>query len=91
MILCQRLEVCNHLTPNSSRRDLLHGEGESVLQLLDEMAETNGKEFDFKREAGLMDAIRGRLEGSGLNLQIPRPIKGMSTPNLLVMERMNGE
>lgn len=57
--------------------------------MLDEMRDTVGKEFDFVREARLMLAIRGRLESTKA-IQIPVPLLGLTTPELLVMQRMSG-
>jgi len=61
------------------------------MQMLDEMASTVGKEFDFQREARLMKVVADRLQPDGLAIRIPRPLMHLTTPNLLVMEQMAGE
>ena len=58
--------------------------------MLNEMAETVGKEFDFRREARLMDTVRSRLQDCSLAVKIPQPVHSMTTTNLLVMQRMQG-
>ena len=57
--------------------------------MLDEMRDTVGKEFDFVREARLMLAIRKRLQDLQCIL-IPKPLLSLTTPELLVMQRMSG-
>lgn len=58
--------------------------------MLDEMRDTVGKEFDFVREARLMLVIRGRLADLQC-IQVPRPVLSLTTPELLVMQRMSGQ
>lgn len=60
------------------------------LQMLDEMRDTVGKEFDFQREAVLMRAISRRLEPDALRIRMPRPAMALCSPGLLVMEHMPG-
>ena len=60
------------------------------LQMLDEMAATVHKEFDFRREARLMHAIAARLQKDGLRIRIPEPVMGLTSAELLVMQRMTG-
>ena len=61
------------------------------MQMLDEMRDTVGKEFDFVREARLMKAIAARLAGdTDLRIRIPQPLMDLTTPGLLVMQRMEG-
>ena len=59
--------------------------------MLDEMAETVGKEFDFEREARLMETVRQRLEVSNTDVKIPKPIQPLTSTRLLVMKRMQGK
>lgn len=61
------------------------------MQLLDEMRDTVGKEFDFVREARLMHVIRVRLQESHQGVCIPEPIFSLTTPDLLVMQQMPGD
>ena len=60
------------------------------MQMLDEIASTVGKEFDFLREARLMKAVADRLQPDNLAIRIPQPLMQLTTPDLLVMERMTG-
>ena len=49
------------------------------------------QEFDFLREARLMRVIAARLAGAGVRgLVIPEPLLALSTPRMLVMQRMPG-
>lgn len=61
-----------------------------ACQLLDEMRDTVGKEFDFVREARLMLVIRQRLKESEKDICIPMPVMSMTTQDLLVMQYMPG-
>lgn len=58
--------------------------------MLDEMAATVGKEFDFLREALLMRVIGARLAADGLRIRIPRPALSLCSRGLLVMQRLEG-
>ena len=58
--------------------------------MLDEMRDTVGKEFDFMREARLMHVIRQRLQDCQIDIQIPQPLFSLTTPDLLVMQYMQG-
>lgn len=62
----------------------------AMMQLIDEMRDTVGKEFDFVREARLMRVIAERLSLDGLKIRIPQPVTELISPQLLVMERMPG-
>lgn len=55
------------------------------------MRDTVPKEFDFLREARLMRVIAGRLRHARLpGVIIPEPLMALSSPQLLVMQRMKG-
>ena len=61
------------------------------MQLLEEMRETVPKEFDFLREARLMQVIAARARAAGLKgVTIPQPLLALSSKELLVMQRMPG-
>lgn len=61
-------------------------------QILGEMRETVPKEFDFLREAKLMRVIASRVRGAGLKgVVIPEPLLALTSPQLLVMQRMHGQ
>ncbi len=49
------------------------------------------KEFDFLREARLMQVIAARAQAAGLRgVTIPQPLLALSSKELLVMQRMPG-
>lgn len=55
------------------------------------MRDTVPKEFDFLREARLMRVIAGRLRHARLpGVIVPEPLMALSSPQLLVMQRMKG-
>lgn len=55
------------------------------------MRDTVPKEFDFLREARLMRVIAGRLRSARLpGVIVPEPLLALSSPQLLVMQRMQG-
>ena len=61
------------------------------MQLLEEMRDTVPKEFDFLREARLMQVIAARAANAGLQgVTIPQPLLALSSKELLVMQRMPG-
>ena len=61
------------------------------MQLLEEMRDTVPKEFDFLREARLMQVIADRAAAAGLRgVTIPQPLLALSSKELLVMQRMPG-
>lgn len=61
------------------------------VQILGEMRETVPKEFDFLREAKLMRVIAARVREAGLKgVVIPEPLLALTSPQLLVMQRMPG-
>lgn len=59
---------------------------------MDELAAQIKMEFDFEREASVMDAIRGHLKGQGAlrNIDVPRSIPGLTSKRLLVMSYIDG-
>ena len=59
---------------------------------VDELAAQIKLEFDFEREARIMDTIRGHLRGQGAlkNIEVPRSIPGLTTKRLLVMSFLDG-
>ncbi|CAL8465766.1 g5302 [Coccomyxa elongata] len=62
-----------------------------VFPVLGEMRDTVPKEFDFLREARLMRVISGRLRHAQLpGMIVPEPLLALSSPQLLVMQRMQG-
>ena len=62
-----------------------------MLQLLEEMRDTVPKEFDFLREAKLMQVIAARAKAARLRgVIIPQPLLALSSKELLVMQRMPG-
>ncbi len=61
------------------------------LQILEEMRDTVPKEFDFLREARLMQVIAARAKAAGIQgVVIPKPLMALSSKGLLVMQRMEG-
>ena len=61
-----------------------------LAQMLQEMRATIRAEFNFLREAHVMRAIAARLKGDGVGIVIPEPLFALSSPHLLVMQRMSG-
>ena len=62
------------------------------MQLLEEMRDTVPKEFDFLREARLMQVIAARAKAASLRgVTIPQPLLALSSKELLVMQRMPGQ
>ena len=60
--------------------------------MLDEMRETVPREFDFAREARLMRALGARLRAAGHSrVRVPEPLCALTSPRLLVMQRMQGD
>ena len=59
---------------------------------MDELAKQIKLEFDFEREARIMDTIRGHLKGQGAlkHIEIPASIPGLTTKRLLVMSFIDG-
>ena len=64
---------------------------ELPAQMLAEMRETVPKEFDFVREARLQSAVGARLQaGQVAGVCVPKPLLALTTPQVLVMQRMHG-
>ena len=64
----------------------------SASQILEEMRDTVPKEFDFLREAKLMQVIAARAKAAGIQgVVIPKPLMALSSKGLLVMQRMEGD
>lgn len=61
-----------------------------MLSAIDELARQIRLEFDFKREARIMDAVARQFEGLGHKIQVPRSVPSMVTPRLLVMDFLEG-
>ncbi len=60
--------------------------------MLEEMRDTVPKEFDFLREAKVMQVIAARAKAADIQgIVIPTPLMALSSKNLLVMERMAGD
>ncbi len=59
---------------------------------VDELAKQIKLEFDFEREARIMDTIRGHLRKRGglKNIEIPNSVPGLTTKRLLVMSFIDG-
>jgi predicted unusual protein kinase regulating ubiquinone biosynthesis (AarF/ABC1/UbiB family) len=54
-------------------------------------AQRSPQEFDFMREARLTRIIAARLAGAGVRgVAVPEPLLALSTPRMLVMQRMAG-
>jgi predicted unusual protein kinase regulating ubiquinone biosynthesis (AarF/ABC1/UbiB family) len=61
-----------------------------MLSAVDELAKQIRLEFDFRREARIMDAVARQFEGLGKRIRVPRSVPGMVTPRLLVMSFLDG-
>ena len=62
-----------------------------MLSAVDELAAQVRLEFDFKREAEVMDTIRGNLRDLKGQVEVPASIPGLVTKQLLVMSYIDGE
>ncbi|UJR32332.1 hypothetical protein I4U23_019795 [Adineta vaga] len=60
------------------------------LPLFDEFEKAFQIEFDFRREAKALDVIGRNIMPRFPNVVIPRPIPGMATEFVLVMEKLDG-
>lgn len=60
------------------------------LPLFDEFEKAFQIEFDFRREARALDIIGRNIMPHFRNIVIPRPIPGMATEFVLVMEKLDG-
>jgi predicted unusual protein kinase regulating ubiquinone biosynthesis (AarF/ABC1/UbiB family) len=61
-----------------------------MLSAVDELARQIRLEFDFRREARIMDAVARQFEGLGHRIVVPRSVPSMVTPRLLVMNYLDG-
>lgn len=61
-----------------------------MLSAVDELARQIRLEFDFRREARIMDAVARQFEGLGHRIVVPRSVPSMVTPRLLVMNFLDG-
>ncbi|CAL5224036.1 g6658 [Coccomyxa viridis] len=62
-----------------------------AVPILEEMRDTVPKEFDFLREAKLMQVMAARAKAAGIHgVLIPEPLMALSSKGLLVMQRMEG-
>lgn len=61
-----------------------------MLSAVDELAKQIRLEFDFRREARIMDAVARQFDGLGHKICVPRSVPGMVTSRLLVMSYLDG-
>jgi hypothetical protein len=63
-----------------------------LVSPVDELAKQIRMEFDFTREAAVMDAIGGHLraQGVGNRIMVPSSVPGLTTQRLLVMSYIDG-
>uniref|UniRef100_A0A7S0RJH9 ABC1 atypical kinase-like domain-containing protein n=1 Tax=Chlamydomonas leiostraca TaxID=1034604 RepID=A0A7S0RJH9_9CHLO len=61
-----------------------------VMPAVQEMRTVIPKEFDFEREARLMEALRVRLARSSPRVVVPEPVMPLCGPGCLVMQRLHG-
>ena len=61
-----------------------------LLSAVDELAKQIKLEFDFSREARIMNAVASQFDGLGHKICVPRSIPGLVTPRLLVMDFIDG-
>ncbi|KAK9908263.1 hypothetical protein WJX75_005060 [Coccomyxa subellipsoidea] len=62
-----------------------------MLSAVDELSKQVVLEFDFRREARVMDAVAENLKGLRKRLEIPRSLPGLVTKRLLVMNFIEGD
>ncbi|EIE21462.1 ABC1-domain-containing protein [Coccomyxa subellipsoidea C-169] len=62
-----------------------------MLSAVDELSKQVVLEFDFRREARVMDAVAENLKGLRKRLEIPRSVPGLVTKRLLVMNFIDGD
>eukprot|EP00753_Platysulcus_tardus_P019699 PLAT7441.1.p2 GENE.PLAT7441.1~~PLAT7441.1.p2 ORF type:complete len:520 (+),score=322.66 PLAT7441.1:105-1664(+) len=62
----------------------------AMLPFMDEMERQFLMEFDFSRERWALETIADELAMFGDAVQVPRPIEGMSTARMLVMDYVDG-
>lgn len=61
-----------------------------MLSAVDELAKQIKLEFDFSREARIMNAVAKQFDGLGHRILVPRSIPPLVTPRLLVMDFIDG-
>jgi predicted unusual protein kinase regulating ubiquinone biosynthesis (AarF/ABC1/UbiB family) len=61
-----------------------------MLSAVDELAKQIRLEFDFRREARIMDSVARHFEGQSDKIVVPRSVPTMVTPRLLVMNYLDG-
>lgn len=61
-----------------------------MLNAVDELSKQIRLEFDFRREARIMDAVARHFEGQSDKIVVPRSVPTMVTPRLLVMKYLDG-
>lgn len=61
-----------------------------MLSAVDELAKQIRLEFDFCREARIMDAVADQFQGLQRKIRVPRSVPTMVTPRLLVMNFIDG-
>jgi len=61
-----------------------------MLSAVDELAKQIRLEFDFRREARVMDSVAMHFEGQSDKIVVPRSVPTMVTPRLLVMNYLDG-
>ncbi|BDA44687.1 probable AarF domain-containing protein kinase 1 [Coccomyxa sp. Obi] len=62
-----------------------------MLSAVDELSKQVVLEFDFRREANVMDAVADNLKGLRKTLEVPRSVGGLVTKRLLVMNFIEGD
>lgn len=61
-----------------------------MVSAVNELAKQIKLEFDFCREARIMDAVARQFDGLGHKICVPKSVPGMVTPRLLVMSYLDG-
>jgi len=61
-----------------------------MLSAVDELAKQIRLEFDFRREARVMDAVARQFDGLGGRIRVPRSVPCMVTSRMLTMEFLDG-
>ncbi|KAK9817253.1 hypothetical protein WJX72_011900 [[Myrmecia] bisecta] len=62
-----------------------------LVSVVDELAKQITLEFDFRREARVMDTVNEQLQSLRGTVMVPRSIPGLVTERLLVMTYLDGE
>lgn len=61
-----------------------------LVSAVDELAKQIRLEFDFRREARIMDAVARQFQGLDHKIEVPRSVPSMVTEKLLVMNFLDG-